>query len=137
MEATQTVLHLKAGHTLTQADVDAILFVGEYERRDQERQVDCFHRGWQMGLLDSAGKTKAGLVEKGAALESQVAVEKALGLFYQGRIKQLAEALKPFAYGWTVGVSASHEAAIKTARAVLGPAVDPLRDESPTPTKGE
>ncbi len=35
------------------------------------------------------------------------------------RIRVLEEALKPFAYGWTIGAPASHEAAVKVARTLL------------------
>lgn len=78
MEATQTVLTLKAGQTLTQEDIDQILFVGEYERRDEERQIDCFHRGYQLGLHEGGGSEVADLIERVSDLRTSLVVANAL-----------------------------------------------------------
>lgn len=82
MDATQTILHLKAGQVLTAEQVAEILFVGEYERRDHEHAIDVFHKGYEAGRLAAAGAKRAKLLEQIDALKSRLAVAEGLLRFY-------------------------------------------------------
>lgn len=81
MDASQTVIQLKAGQTLTQDDVDALRFAGEFERREEERAIDAFHRGRQIGIEEAAGKDAAALHDKISGLVSEVATQRAMRQF--------------------------------------------------------
>ena len=82
MDATQTVLQLKPGQTLTQEQVAEIQFVSEYERRDHEHSIDVFHKGFEVGRLSAADAETVALLEKIDALKTKLAVAEGLLRFY-------------------------------------------------------
>jgi hypothetical protein len=82
MDATQTVITLKAGQVLTQEQVAEIQFVSEYERRDHEHSIDVFHKGFEAGRLSAADEETVALLEKIDALKTKLAVAEGLLRFY-------------------------------------------------------
>lgn len=64
MDATQTLILLRAGEPLTQEQVDDLHLLDEFNRRDEERSVDAFHRGYQAGLERGGGADVAKLIEE-------------------------------------------------------------------------
>lgn len=63
-EAIVTLLNLKPGDQLTAESLADLLFLEEYYRKDQETQIDVFHRGYQYGLSRGAGADTAKLVKE-------------------------------------------------------------------------
>jgi hypothetical protein len=97
MDATQTVITLQAGEPLTQAQVDEIHFYDEYIRRDEERSIDAFNKGWQAGIAKGGGAEVAKLIEDldtaKMSLMSEKAVGKAIRANQDLRIADLLSAL--------------------------------------------
>lgn len=78
MDATQTLIQLKAGDVLTQAMIDDLHLVDQDHRESFERTTDAFHKGYQAGLKRGAGADTAKLIEERDDARSREAVARAL-----------------------------------------------------------
>lgn len=87
MEATQTVITLKPGITLTPEQVTEIQYAFECERQHEDDAVDAFHKGYLHGLRTAAGAEMAALIEKIDGLRMALATEKALSKFYAAEVQ--------------------------------------------------
>ena len=89
MDATQTVIQLKPGVTLSPEQVAEIQYAFDCERQHEDDAVDAFHNGYLHGLRTAAGADKAALIEKIDALQTSLATEKALSKFYAAEAQAL------------------------------------------------
>jgi hypothetical protein len=78
MDATQTLIQLKVGDVLTQEMIDDLHLVDEVHRKDFERAVDAFHKGYQAGLERGAGADTAKLIEERDEARDEAAILRAL-----------------------------------------------------------
>jgi len=83
MEATQTVIRLKAGAVLSAEDVADIQYAFECERQHEDDAVDAYSKGYSHGVLVAGGADKACLMETVEALKTQLAVANALNRYWQ------------------------------------------------------
>ena len=78
MDAISRVYSLRAGHTLTLQDYEAIQTFDRASREDQERAVDAFHRGYKQGLTEGGTAEVADLKKQISRLSTNLAAERAL-----------------------------------------------------------
>lgn len=78
MDAISTVYGLRAGHTLTQDDVDAISLYDANSRANEEGLTDTFHRGYQDGLRHAGGADVQTLSNRLDEKVSELGAERAL-----------------------------------------------------------
>lgn len=81
-DAIVTVIGLRAGHTLTEADVDALTRVDAYHREDEESSTDAYIRGLDDGRAEAGGKEVADLLKRIDVLTGRLAAERGLRRFY-------------------------------------------------------
>lgn len=91
MDATQTVIQLKPGVTLTAEQVAEIQYAFDCERQHEDDAVDAFHNGYLHGLRKAAGADVAALLEKIDALNNALAVEKALSRYRESAARPTQE----------------------------------------------
>ena len=77
-DATATVIGLRPGHVLTQADYEAIQHFIEYSEAEQEHALQSFTKGYRAGLARAAGTDKARLIEERDAARAETRVYKAM-----------------------------------------------------------
>jgi len=78
MDATQTVIQLKAGQTVSADDVADIQYAFGCERQHEDDAVEAYTKGYAHGVLAAGGADKARLMEQVDALKGRLAVERAL-----------------------------------------------------------
>lgn len=83
MDATQTVIQLKAGDVLTAEQVAEIHYAFDCERQHEDDAVDAYSKGYAHGVYAGAGADKAALMEKLETLETRLAVVKAMDRFWE------------------------------------------------------
>lgn len=134
MDATSTVYSLRPGHTLTQADYDAIQEHDRYYRENDEAATTAFHRGYMQGLREGGS---AEIEELHKRIDKQF-VEKgtqmAMRMLAEQRAAKLLAALQALDCSDILGVAEScasgqprwdHVSAkINAARALLSPPPD-------------
>ena len=86
-DAIVIVIGLRAGHTLTVADADAIARVEAYRREDEESSVDAYSRGLEDGRAEAGGREVADLLKRIEVLRNRCATEKALKRFYAALVR--------------------------------------------------
>ena len=95
-DAIATVYSLRPGHTLTQADCEAIQLWEEVNREEDNRATDVFHRGYTQGLRECGSadieKMKERLDDRGNLL----AVEKAMRRFAEDRLDETERHVRDF-----------------------------------------
>lgn len=77
-DAIATVYGLRAGHALTQDDVDAISLYDANARANEEGLTDVYHRGYQDGLHTAGGTDVQALNNKLDEKNNELAVERAM-----------------------------------------------------------
>lgn len=93
MEATSTVYSLRPGHTLTQADYDAIQLYDQVSRRDQQQNTDAFNSGYQAGLRDGGSADIAEMDCRLSRMLVDKGVEQMMRLLAEQRGDAILEAL--------------------------------------------
>lgn len=91
MDAVSTVYSLRPGAVLTERQYEAIQAFDAAMRRDQERAVDAYHRGYQDGLMHGGGTDVASLSNKVSELRLSLTTERALKKMDQHWIDRLAK----------------------------------------------
>lgn len=89
--ATVITLMQSPGHTLTQADCDALQLADRSTREDEESAIDAFIRGEDFGRRQAAGAEVADLLKRVDVLETRLATQRALTKFYSALCRPLAD----------------------------------------------
>lgn len=82
MDAVSTVYSLRPGHVLTQADFDAIQLFDAVSRRDQDRSIDAFSRGYEQGLREGGSADIAAMSKRLDSVRADATVERCLKVSY-------------------------------------------------------
>lgn len=87
-DATMTVYSLRAGHTLTQADVDAISLYDKDTRHNEEGAIEAYHRGVADGRQEAAGTDMAAVLAKLDKTRSELFAQRGLTKFYSALLRK-------------------------------------------------
>lgn len=93
MNATSTVYGLRPGHTLTQADYEAIQLYDKVSRRDQERAMDVHHKAYTAGLRDGGSADIAEMDRRLSEMIVEKGVEKMMRVLSDQRADEILAAL--------------------------------------------
>lgn len=93
MAATSTVYGLRPGHTLTQADYEAIQLYDRVSRRDQQQNIDAFNSGYQAGLRDGGSADIAEMDSRLSRMLVNIGVEKMMRRLADQRADAILAAL--------------------------------------------
>lgn len=78
MDDMQVLYGLRAGQTVTQADVDALNRLDKHWRDNEENATEAFHEGRQQGLLEAGGAEVVALKNKLDELWAETATDKVM-----------------------------------------------------------
>lgn len=93
MAATGTVYGLRPGHTLTQADYDAIQLYDKVCRRDESRAIDVHHKAYTAGLRDGGSADIVKMDEQISDLIVKKGVEQMMRTLAERRGDEILSAL--------------------------------------------
>lgn len=81
MEDMQVLYGMKAGQTVTQADIDALNRLDKHWRDNDEDAIDAFNSGRQQGLLEAGGADLVALQNKLDEASIELATKRAISKF--------------------------------------------------------
>lgn len=105
-EAIATVYALRAGHTLSTADITALALLDKCHRDDEEGATEAYHRGRDEGLVERGGDELLQLVKREEKAFLDKLTERTLKVFAQQRATRAEAAVK--ALGEALRLAKSH-----------------------------
>lgn len=94
MDDMQVLYTLRAGHTVSQGDVDALNRLDDHWREDGERVLDAYHRGWREGVEFAGSADLLEMEDRLGSFRVQHATDKYMRKLTELREAELLEALK-------------------------------------------
>lgn len=107
MDAVSTVYSFRPGHVLTQADFDAIQLFDAVSRRDQERAIDAFNKGYEQGLREGGSADIAAMANRVDVLRMEATVERCLKVSYAADAENLRKLIADLDCSDILGVAES------------------------------
>lgn len=103
MDDMQVLYAMRAGHVVSQDDIDALNRLDSHWRSEEERATDAYHRGWTDGLRQGGGESAVAADARADEAWIESASQKMMRALAEQRVDALREAAQPLANyigGW-------------------------------------
>jgi hypothetical protein len=94
MDDMQVLYAMRAGHVVSQDDIDALNRLDAHYRSEEERATDAYHRGWTDGLRKSGGERLVEAEELASERWAEASAQKVMRGFAEQRADELQGLLR-------------------------------------------